>query len=178
MIFVLGIIGLGMTAFYSKTIYRKLTKFKNLVQHYQNSDNTTRLPTAFYLALCLVIKCWCMDIYHGMTSFSTKKFVFIKYVQGGNLSLAILPIKSGPKSNLEYAFIDGKSEMDLVSSLAGLKRDFSGHPEALLEFGNHIRYKFMDQDECSIQRGCDSEENAIKNKENHRKIKNLMWIYS
>jgi hypothetical protein len=178
MIFVLGIIGLGVTAFYSKTIYRKLNKFKNLVEQYQKRDNTTRLPTAFYLALCLVIKCWCMDIYHGMTSFSTKKFVFIKYVQGGNLSLAILPIKSGPKSNLEYAYVDGKSEMDMVSCLAGLKRDFSGHPEALLEFGNHIRYKFMDQDECIIQRGCDSDENLLKNQENNRKIKNLMWISS
>ena len=70
----------------------------------------------------------------------------------------------------------GKTEIDLVSSLAGLKRDFSGHQEALLEFGNHICYKFMDQDECIIQRGCDSDENLIKNQENNRKIKNLMWI--
>ena len=111
-----------------------------------------------------------------MTSYSTKKFVFIKYVRGGNLSLAILPIKSGPKSNLEYAYIDGKPELELVSALAGIKRDFSGHPEVVLEFGNHIRYKFMDQDECIIQRGCDSEENLKKNQENTRKVKNLMWI--
>ena len=179
MIFVLGVLTLGVTVYYSRTIYKKVNKFNSLVQQYRNRDTSTYLHTAIYLTLCLVVKCACVDIYHSITSYSTKKFVFIKYIQGGNLSLAILPIKFGPKPTLEYAYIDDIPELDLVVTLAGHKRDFSGHPEALLEFGKHIRYKFMDQDECIIQRECDSSDEILKkNQENNRKIKNLMWMSS
>ena len=176
MIFVLGCISLGLGIYYYKLIQSKTKKFNELVKNYRARNS---LMMAIYLSVCVNIKCMFLDIYHYMSSFSSKKYVFVKYVQGGNLSLAILPIQSGPRPDLEYAYIDNERSDDIVVALMGHRCDFSGRPDALLEFGNHIRFKFLDQEECIlVSTGIESDEKNKKKQENILKLKKLMWISS
>lgn len=162
------------TFYHRKYISLKFSKLKSIAQGYKNTNPSHSWFFSYGKALFLVGKCACIDIYHSMTSFHTKRYTFVKYIQGGNICVAIIPNKNGPKSNLEYGYIDDVRMDELITLLAGTQRDFSGHPNALLEFGNKIRYKFEDKDEVNITNLSGSEN--LKKDENCKKIKKLVWI--
>jgi len=131
---------------------------------------------ALYKSICISIKCFLIDLYHYYTSFRSSRFLFVKYIYGGNINIQIISNRPGPKTYLEYGFIDEVRMDEVVSMLAGNNRNFSGHPESLFEFGNRIRYKFFDENEVimeSLSKGSDFKQ---KHKENIKKIKNLVWI--
>jgi hypothetical protein len=81
----------------------------------------------------------------------------------------------GPKTNLEYGFIDEIQNDELISTLGGMHRNFSGYTESLFEFGNIIRYKYEGQDEIILRKSdLRGSENEKKN-DNLKKIKKLVW---
>jgi hypothetical protein len=170
MLFVLAV---TCVALYLKRewIQKKSNNFSKLIRSFKDESRLV----AFYKSTCIIIKCFFIDLYHSFTSYRTSRFLFVKHVMGGNVSIVILPIQNGPKASLEYAFIDGKRMDEIVSVLAGPHRDFSGYPESLLEFGNHIRFKFSEHEEVILERS-DFDEKNKKNADHLQKIKNLVWI--
>ena len=165
------------TLYHAPQIINKATKFKSLVSSFRNKEPKMYFIIAVIKAFMLICKCFCVDLYHSMTSFHTNKYLFIKYVHGGNTHLKISPVKNGPKKSLEYGYIDNVRNDDLLIILAGQQRDFSDCRDALFEFGNEIRYKFMDEDEiCMKNEGIDSHLKKNKITENLKKIKKLMWM--
>jgi hypothetical protein len=166
------LIGFGL--WYYKPILVKLKKFHQVAENFQIRNPSEMWLVSYAKSFQLVIRCYLFDMYHSMTSIHTKKFTFIKYIQGGNICVSIIPNKSGPKKNLEYGYIDGKRMDDLILMLAGQLRDFSGHNESLLEFGNTIRYKFESEPEVILYHREGSENKKIQ--ENYKKIKKLVWI--
>jgi len=93
-------------------------------------------------------------------------YSIVKYVVGGKYHSYIIPIRRGPKPELEYGYIDHVPMPEIISKLSGLQRDFNGHPEIVLLLGNHIRYKFSDQEEHVLL----SSGNEMEKKENLNKI--------
>ncbi len=162
------------TFYHRKYISSKLSKLKSVAQGYKDRNPSHSWLFSYGKALFLVAKCACIDIYHSMTSFHTRRFTFVKYIQGGNICIAIIPNKNGPKSNLEYGYIDDVRMDELITFLSGAHRDFSGQPNALLEFGDKIRYKFENSEEVNIINSSGSEN--LKKDENCKKIKKLVWI--
>jgi hypothetical protein len=175
---IVGIISIISTVYVLPMCINKGKKFNSLVNTYRQKDPSMYYIQAIWKAFMLVLKCVSIDIYRTMTSFHTNKFVFIKYVHGANMYVKIVPVKNGPKQELEYGYIDGERNDELITILAGQQRDFSGHPESLLEFGNVIRYKFDGEEEKCIgeDKGIDLESQKIKINENLKKVKKLMWI--
>ena len=158
---------------YINPILKKIKKFHQLAKNFQNRNQSNYWVVSYLKSFYLICHCGLLDLYHIMTSFRTEKFTFIKYIQGGKICISIIDNKSGPKKNLEYGYIDQIPMDDLILMMAGPNRDFYGHKEALLEFGNHIRYKFDEDDEVILNQ-YDGSEN--KKKENYNKIKKLVWI--
>ena len=147
-------------------------KYKSVVKSYRDQNISTF--QSYTKAAWLIGKCYCVDWYHLLTSIRSSRYLFVKYVNGGNISITILPVRNGPKSSLEYAYIDDERMDELVTILAGQSRDFSGQPQALLEFGDIIRYKFEGQDEVILQKS--SESDNLKKQENIKKLKKLVWM--
>jgi hypothetical protein len=75
----------------------------------------------------------------------------MKTVIGGSVELIPYKLRSGPKSVLEYAYIDDVRKDKLFQLLSGPNRDFSGNTEVLFMFGTMIRYKYMNQPEITIR---------------------------
>jgi len=155
-------------------VRNKVKKFHNLAKQY-HEHNKINWISCYGKALYLVGKCEVIDLYQSYTSFYTKRYTFIKYIHGGNVYFSIIPNKTGPKPNLEYAYIDDVRQDQFVSILSGMNRNFSGAPESLLEFGDIIRYKYSDQDEIIITSKNQSGSEKSKKMENTKKIKNLVW---
>jgi len=158
---------------YRKPILKRIDKLNQLAKNFKNRNPSETWLFSYLKSLYLVLKCGLFDLYHVMTSFRTDKFTFIKYIQGGNICISIVKNKSGPKKNLEYGYINEIRMDEFILMMSGPNRDFYGCKEALLEFGNIIRYKF-DQDDEVILNQYEGSEN--KKKENYKKIKKLVWI--
>jgi len=152
--------------YYKSFYYKKIQKFSNLMDQYIYEDPDISYYNAFYKSINLVIKTNYYDLYQSYTSFKTKKYIFTKIFYGGNKTIIITPITTGPKKNLEYGYIDNKRMDNFFTFLLGINKDFSGYNKVLLEFGNEIRYKFMDEEEIKL-----SEKGNIE-----KKIENLHSI--
>ena len=177
MLLISGIV-IGAALLYSlyhrNYISTKLSKLKSVAKGYKERDPSQSWFMSYGKALVLIFKCKCIDIYNSFTSINTKRFTFVKYIQGGNVCLAIIPNKNGPKPHLEYGYIDDVRVDELIKILSGSNRDFSGQKNALFEFGNTIRYKFSDEDEVNMINPSGSENS--KKSENLKKIKKLVWV--
>ncbi len=172
MLFVLAIASVACLIYLKREVLqKKADNFSKLVRSFKNES----YGVALYKSTCIIIKCFFIDLYHSFTSYRASRFLFVKHFMGGNLSIVILPIHNGPKVSLEYAYIEGKRMDELVTMLAGPNRDFSGYPESLLEFGNHVRFKFAEQEEVILERS-DFDEKNKKNSDHLQKIKNLVWM--
>ena len=167
---------LATVCYYRKFLKRKYDKFCQLVRNYRKEEPHTYYLTSLYKSFYLVLKCACVDTYHYFTSVRLSNFIFIKHIHGGNTHVCIIPIVNGPKTGLEYAYIDEVRQDDFVSYLYGVNKDFSNCPECLLEFGNKIRYKFYDKEEMTLIEGNENEDKNKKKHENLKKIKNLLWL--
>jgi hypothetical protein len=157
----------GLLWKYKNTISLKCKKYKSLVRSYREQDPTMYFITACIKAFMLIIHCSLLSFYQSHTSITIPNYVLVKYVWGGKYYNHTIPIRKGPKPELEYGYIDHIPMTEVIGQLSGLQRDFSGHPEMLLEFGNHIRYKFADRDEIILS----NTGNENEKKENLKKLK-------
>ncbi len=154
---------------YRNTISKKYTNYMKIVKSYQDQNPSKMKINAYWKALLLVIKCTLIVYYQTKTSVAIPGYTIIKYVIGGQYYSHIIPIKRGPKPELEYGYIDGIVMTELITKLSGIQRDFNGHPEILCTFGNHIRYKFYGEEEKVIVKTG----NEMEKKENLHKILNF-----
>ena len=157
---------LGTIYYHRNYLCNKLKRFNNLTNEIVNQYPNDYYLYSLYKSLCIVTKRNYNDLYNHFTVVRINKFLFIKYINGGNVHTSICLIQSGPKKMLEYGYIDDQREDELFNILLGVNKDFSGHPEALLELGQQIRYKFYQEDEIILSGGA-------KNK-NIEKIKKLV----
>ena len=166
---------LSYTLYYQKEIRVKAKKFHSIAKNYKYQTRENWL-ICYGKSAYLVGKCGLIDFYNSCTAIYTKRFIFVKYIHGGNIYISIIPNKFGPKTNLEYGYIDEIRNDELLSTLAGMHRNFSGYHDALFDFGNTIRYKYEGQDEIILQNPnvLGGSENEKKN-DNLKKIKKLVW---
>jgi hypothetical protein len=165
----LTLISLGVGFYYRHSINKDWNKYQSLVRSYQTQYPDMNLINAYIKALILIIKCKWIIIYQSYTSIVFPDYIVLKYVTGGKYQCCIIPIKRGPKPQLEYGYIDHVNNTELINQLSGIDHDFSSHPEFLLGLGNHIRYKFIDQDEIILEK----KGNENKKQENLKKINNF-----
>lgn len=165
----LALISSCLGVYYSTSIKKDWNKYQSLVRSYRIQYPDMNFITAYIKAFLLIIKCKWIIMYQSYTSIVFSDYIVVKYVTGGKYQCCIIPIKRGPKPQLEYGYIDQVNKTDIINRLSGMNHDFSTHPEFLLELGNHIRYKFMDQEEMILEKRG----NEIKKQENLKKIENF-----
>ena len=154
---------------YRKRISTSLKKYRSVVRSYQSRYPEMNIITASCKAITLITKCKWISFYQSITSISLPNCMIIKYVIGGEYHYQMIPTKRGPREHLEYGYIDNQLMTDHMNHLAGPRSDFYGHPACLTEFGNHIRYKFSNQDEQIIEKMGDE----FQKKENLKKLINF-----
>ena len=165
----LTLISVGVGFYYRHSIKKDWNKYQSVVRSYRTQYPDMKLITAYIKALLLILKCKWIVVYQSYTSIVFTDYIVLKYVTGGKYQCCIIPISRGPKPQLEYGYIDHVNKTDLINQLSGMDHDFSSHPEFLLELGNHIRYRFMDQEEMILEKmGTEN-----KKQENFKKMENF-----
>ena len=165
----LTLITLGVGVYYRTSIKKDWNKYQSLVRSYRTQYPDMTVMFAYIKAILLILKCKWINMYQSYTSVVCSDYIILKYVTGGKYQCCIIPIKRGPKPQLEYGYIDQVNKTELINQLSGMDHDFSSHPDFLLELGNHIRYKFLDQEEMILEK----KGNENKKQENLKKIENF-----
>jgi hypothetical protein len=157
MFYYIVLIAMGSLAVYHRTVIKKkIKKYNDLVQHFSYEDPTSYRIVCMYKATRLIVKCYLYDLYNYYTTFRTDRYMFIKVIHGGTTTFLITPVKKGPKHHLEYGYIDHVRQDSIFHAVMGVNKDFNGYPDVLLEFGNHIRYKFYGSEEIILEKEEDS----------------------
>ena len=173
-ILAVGVMVISLGLYYRKSLTTDFNKYKTVVNTYRTQYPDMNRVVAYIKAILLILKCKWIMTYQSYTSVSIPNYTLVKYVTGGKYQCCVIPIQRGPKPQLEYGYIDHVPMTELFQVLCGIDHMFSGHSTFLLELGNHIRYKFSDQDEIVLEK----EGNENKKKENLKKINNFYMTSS
>lgn len=174
LVFYAGVVLLAMVGwkkYKGSYVEYKLGKFSNLIESFRNQEYS--YATSFYKASSIIIRSSYLDCYSYLSTIKTKKYSFVKFIQGG--STYVLPVRnpSGPKRVIEYVYF-GDQRMDHVfNMIIGPNRDIVNHHDVLHYLASTIRYKYIDSDTEEI---LTDEKSDTPDFINHDAIKKILSL--
>ena len=119
----------------------KVDRFRRLVDSFRAESYS--YPASLYKASSIILRSAYLDWYAYLSSVKSKRFSYIKFIQGGTTYAIPVRNPSGPKKSVEYVFFGGQRMDHVFHMVVGPGRDVERNKEALFDLASTIRYKLV-----------------------------------